>query len=103
MHCRDARYRADNDLQSVHICTEKKVSKMTKIDIISGFLGAGKTTFIKQLLKEAISGEKVVLIENEFGQIGIDGGFLKDAGIEIREMNSGCIWSAILDVPSRKF
>ena len=54
---------------------------MTKIDIISGFLGAGKTTFIKQLLKEAISGEKVVLIENEFGQIGIDGGFLKDAGI----------------------
>ena len=60
---------------------------MTKIDIISGFLGAGKTTFIKQLLKEAISGEKVVLIENEFGQIGIDGGFLKDAGIEIREMN----------------
>ena len=62
MHCRDARYRADNDLQSVHICTEKKVSKMTKIDIISGFLGAGKTTFIKQLLKEAISGEKVVLI-----------------------------------------
>ena len=56
---------------------------MTKIDIISGFLGAGKTTFIKQLLKEAISGEKVVLIENEFGQIGIDGGFLKDAGIEI--------------------
>ena len=59
---------------------------MTKIDIISGFLGAGKTTFIKRLLKEAISGEKVVLIENEFGEIGIDGGFLKDAGIEIREM-----------------
>ena len=64
---------------------------MTKIDIISGFLGAGKTTFIKRLLKEAISGEKVVLIENEFGEIGIDGGFLKDAGIEITEMNSGCI------------
>ena len=64
---------------------------MTKIDIISGFLGAGKTTFIKKLLKEAIAGEKVVLIENEFGEIGIDGGFLKDSGIEIREMNSGCI------------
>ena len=64
---------------------------MTKIDIISGFLGAGKTTFIKKLLEEAIAGEQVVLIENEFGEIGIDGGFLKDAGIEIREMNSGCI------------
>ena len=64
---------------------------MTKIDIISGFLGAGKTTFIKKLLQEAIAGEQVVLIENEFGEIGIDGGFLKDAGIEIREMNSGCI------------
>ena len=64
---------------------------MTKIDIISGFLGAGKTTFIKKLLEEAISGEQVVLIENEFGEIGIDGGFLKDSGIEIREMNSGCI------------
>lgn len=64
---------------------------MTKIDIISGFLGAGKTTFIKKLLQEAIEGEQVVLIENEFGEIGIDGGFLKDAGIEIREMNSGCI------------
>ena len=71
---------------------------MTKIDIISGFLGAGKTTFIKQLLKEAISGEKVVLIENEFGQIGIDGGFLKDAGIEIREMNSGCICCSLEEV-----
>ena len=71
---------------------------MTKIDIISGFLGAGKTTFIKKLLKEAISGEKVVLIENEFGEIGIDGGFLKDSGIEIREMNSGCIcWSLVGD------
>ena len=69
---------------------------MTKIDIISGFLGAGKTTFIKQLLKEAISGEKVVLIENEFGEIGIDGGFLKDAGIEIREMNSGCICCSLV-------
>ena len=69
---------------------------MTKIDIISGFLGAGKTTFIKQLLKEAIAGEKVVLIENEFGEIGIDGGFLRDAGIEIREMNSGCICCSLV-------
>jgi len=65
--------------------------KMTKIDIISGFLGAGKTTLIKKLIKEALGGEKVVLIENEFGEIGIDGGFLKEAGIEITEMNSGCI------------
>ncbi len=69
---------------------------MTKIDIISGFLGAGKTTFIKKLLEEAIAGEKVVLIENEFGEIGIDGGFLKDAGIEIREMNSGCICCSLV-------
>lgn len=64
---------------------------MTKIDIISGFLGAGKTTFIKQLINQVYVGEKIVLIENEFGEIGIDGGFLKDAGIEITEMNSGCI------------
>ena len=69
---------------------------MTKIDIISGFLGAGKTTFIKKLLEEAIKGEQVVLIENEFGQIGIDGGFLKDSGIEIREMNSGCICCSLV-------
>ena len=69
---------------------------MTKIDIISGFLGAGKTTFIKKLLKEAIAGEKVVLIENEFGESGIDGGFLKDSGIEIREMNSGCICCSLV-------
>ena len=69
---------------------------MTKNDIISGFLGAGKTTFIKKLLKEAIAGEKVVLIENEFGEIGIDGGFLKDSGIEIREMNSGCICCSLV-------
>ena len=69
---------------------------MTKIDIISGFLGAGKTTFIKKLLEEAISGERVVLIENEFGEIGIDGGFLKDSGIEIREMNSGCICCSLV-------
>ena len=64
---------------------------MTKIDIISGFLGAGKTTLIKKLLDEAFSDEKIVLIENEFGEVGIDGGFLRDAGIEITEMNSGCI------------
>ncbi len=69
---------------------------MTKIDIISGFLGAGKTTFIKKLLEEAIAGEKVILIENEFGEIGIDGGFLKDSGIEIREMNSGCICCSLV-------
>lgn len=64
---------------------------MTKVDIISGFLGAGKTTFIKRLIDQVFTGEKLVLIENEFGEIGIDGGFLKDAGIEITEMNSGCI------------
>ncbi|WP_313182205.1 CobW family GTP-binding protein [Lacrimispora sp.] len=69
---------------------------MTKIDIISGFLGAGKTTFIKKLLQEAIAGEQVVLIENEFGEIGIDGGFLRDAGVEIREMNSGCICCSLV-------
>lgn len=69
---------------------------MTKIDIISGFLGAGKTTFIKKLLEEAIAGEKVVLIENEFGEIGIDGGFLQNSGIEIREMNSGCICCSLV-------
>ncbi len=69
---------------------------MTKIDIISGFLGAGKTTLIKKLLKEAFQGEQVVLIENEFGEIGIDGAFLKDAGIEIREMNSGCICRSLV-------
>lgn len=65
--------------------------QMTKVDIISGFLGAGKTTFIKKLIDQVYAGEKLVLIENEFGEIGIDGGFLKDAGIEITEMNSGCI------------
>ena len=68
----------------------------TKVDIISGFLGAGKTTFIRKLLKDAVAGEKVVLIENEFGEIGIDGGFLKDSGIEIREMNSGCICCSLV-------
>ncbi len=69
---------------------------MTKIDIISGFLGAGKTTLIKKLLSEAFAGEQVVLIENEFGEIGIDGGFLKESGIEIREMNSGCICCSLV-------
>ena len=71
-------------------------SEMTKIDIFSGFLGAGKTTLIKKLIKEAYSGEKLVLIENEFGEIGIDGGFLQDAGIEITEMNSGCICCSLV-------
>ena len=69
---------------------------MTKIDIISGFLGAGKTTLIKKLVGEAYAGEKVVLIENEFGEIGIDGGFMKDAGIEVTEMNSGCICCSLV-------
>lgn len=69
---------------------------MTKIDVFSGFLGAGKTTLIKKLIKEAYSGEKLVLIENEFGEIGIDGGFMKDAGIEVTEMNSGCICCSLV-------
>ena len=69
---------------------------MTKVDVISGFLGAGKTTLIRELLADALKGQQVVLIENEFGEIGIDGGFLKDAGIEIREMNSGCICCSLV-------
>ena len=69
---------------------------MTKIDIISGFLGAGKTTLIKKLIQEAFQGQKVVLIENEFGEIGIDGGFLKESGIQINEMNSGCICCSLV-------
>ena len=69
---------------------------MTKIDIFSGFLGAGKTTLIKKLIQEAYKGEKLVLIENEFGEIGIDGGFLQDAGVEITEMNSGCICCSLV-------
>ena len=69
---------------------------MTKVDIFSGFLGAGKTTLIKKLIEEAYKGEKVVLIENEFGEIGIDGGFLKDAGVEINEMNAGCICCSLV-------
>ena len=69
---------------------------MTKIDIISGFLGAGKTTFIKKMLEDVFQGEKIVLIENEFGEIGIDGGFLKDSGIEVSELNSGCICCSLV-------
>ena len=69
---------------------------MTKIDIYSGFLGAGKTTLIKKMIQEAYAGQKVVLIENEFGEIGIDGGFLQEAGIEITEMNSGCICCSLV-------
>ena len=69
---------------------------MTEITIISGFLGAGKTTLIKKLLEEAFQGEKIVLIENEFGEIGIDGGFLKESGIQVNEMNSGCICCSLV-------
>ena len=69
---------------------------MIKIDVISGFLGAGKTTLIKKIFETVLKNEKVVLIENEFGEIGIDGGFLKEAGIEIREMNSGCICCSLV-------
>ena len=69
---------------------------MTKVTIISGFLGDGKTTFIKKLIEEIYKGQKVVLIENEFGEIGIDGGFLKDAGVQINEMNSGCICCSLV-------
>ena len=76
-------------------CAEMR-GKHDKIDIVSGFLGAGKTTLIKKLLKEALAGTQTVLIENEFGEIGIDGGFLKDAGIEIKEMNSGCICCSLV-------
>ena len=69
---------------------------MTKIDIFSGFLGAGKTTLIKKLIQEVYAGQKIVLIENEFGEIGIDGGFLQEAGIQITEMNSGCICCSLV-------
>ena len=75
---------------------EKEMIKMAKVDIFSGFLGAGKTTLIKKLIEEAYKGEQVVLIENEFGEIGIDGGFLKDAGVQINEMNSGCICCSLV-------
>ena len=83
------------DIDETHTCVETR-KIMTKIDIVSGFLGAGKTTLIKKLLKEALNGHKVVLIENEFGEIGVDGGFLKEAGIEIKEMNSGCICCSLV-------
>ena len=75
---------------------EREMNSMTKIEIISGFLGAGKTTLIKKMLKEVFVGQKIVLIENEFGEIGIDGGFLKDAGVQITEMNSGCICCSLV-------
>ena len=83
------------DNNNEYNCKERK-KKMTKIDVVSGFLGAGKTTLIKKLLKEALADTKVVLIENEFGEIGIDGGFLKESGIEIKEMNSGCICCSLV-------
>ncbi len=84
--------------RSIPIGIKKSIGRinMTKIDILSGFLGAGKTTLIKKLLSEALANEKLVLIENEFGEIGIDGGFLKDAGVEITEMNSGCICCSLV-------
>ncbi len=85
---------------SVKLFFERKI-KMTKIDIISGFLGAGKTTLINKLIHEAYDGEKIVLVENEFGEIGIDGGFLQDAGINITEMNSGCICCSLVGDFSR--
>lgn len=69
---------------------------MTKIDVFSGFLGAGKTTLIKKLIAEAYTGEKLVLIENEFGEIGVDGGFMQEAGIQVNEMNSGCICCSLV-------
>ena len=79
------------------VCPRQEVfSFMTKIDIFSGFLGAGKTTLIKKLIAEAYTGEKIVLIENEFGEIAIDGGFLKDSGVQINEMNSGCICCSLV-------
>jgi len=85
-----------NRMDSFIVYYLRKDRIMTKVDIISGFLGAGKTTLIKELLSDALQGQQVVLIENEFGEIGIDGGFLKDAGIEIREMNSGCICCSLV-------
>ena len=81
--------------------TGKEQINMTKIDIISGFLGAGKTTFIKKMLEEVFQNEKVVLVENEYGEVGIDGGFLKDSGIEIKELNSGCICCSLVGDFSR--
>lgn len=89
-------WKINNESGGISAGVKERVSKMTKIDVVSGFLGAGKTTLIKKLLKEALDGSKTVLIENEFGEIGIDGGFLKDAGIEIKEMNSGCICCSLV-------
>ena len=83
-------------VQGWKLLGKKEDGSMTKIDIISGFLGAGKTTFIKKMIEEVFQGQKIVLIENEFGEIGIDGGFLKDAGIEITELNSGCICCSLV-------
>ena len=88
--------RARNKIYAAVGGREKKVFSMTKIDIVSGFLGAGKTTLIKKLLAEAFPGEKLVLIENEFGEISIDGGFLKDSGVQISEMSSGCICCSLV-------
>ena len=88
--------RARNKIYAAVGGREKKVFTMTKIDIVSGFLGAGKTTLIKKLLAEAFPGEKLVLIENEFGEISIDGGFLKDSGVQISEMSSGCICCSLV-------
>lgn len=86
-----------NAMYAQIMCAKKKgLVIMTKIDIFSGFLGAGKTTLIKKLISEAYRGEKLVLIENEFGEIGVDGGFLKEAGIQINEMNSGCICCSLV-------
>ena len=76
--------------------------QVTKIDIFSGFLGAGKTTLIKKLIKEAFQGEKIVLIENEFGEIGIDGGFMREAGIQVNELNSGCICCSLWAISARR-
>lgn len=81
---------------NLEIFRERDDENMTKVDIFSGFLGAGKTTLIKKLIEEAYTGEKIVLIENEFGEIGIDGGFLKDSGVQINEMNSGCICCSLV-------
>ena len=90
------RARRKKDALRKRFFVKKGMIIMTKIDIISGFLGAGKTTLIRKLIEEVFAGQKIVLIENEFGEIGIDGGFLKDAGINITEMNSGCICCSLV-------
>lgn len=86
----------DRDVVAIDNFLHKEELTVTKIDIISGFLGAGKTTFIKKVIEEALQGQQIVLIENEFGEIGIDGGFLKESGIQINEMNSGCICCSLV-------